>query len=54
MLDEIRLKLMRKRPTLDDLVQPNMTRDAKIAFRVALRRANKDQQKLLKKAAKIK
>ena len=54
MLDEIRLRLMRKKPTLDDLVQPNMTEDAKIAFRVVLRRAKREQQQLLKKAAKIK
>lgn len=52
MIDEIRLKLMKNKPTLDDIASSNMSKDAKIAFRVALRRSCKEQQKLLKQASK--
>lgn len=51
MTDEKRLKQMKTRPTLNDIAKPNMSEDAKVVFRVAMARAKKDQDKLLKKAA---
>lgn len=51
MSDEKRLKQMNKRPTLDEIVKPNMSEDAKVVFRVSMTRAKKDQDALLKKAA---
>jgi hypothetical protein len=53
MTDEKRLKLMKEKPTLSDIVKPNMSEDAKVVFRVAMARAKKDQDKLLQKAAKL-
>ena len=51
MTDEEKLKRMKKRPTLEDIVKPDMSEDAKVVFRVAMVRAKKEQDKLLKKAA---
>lgn len=53
MIDEIRLKLMKNKPTFDDIASPNMSDNAKVAFRVAIRRSCKEQRKLLKQAAKL-
>lgn len=53
MTDEKRLKLMKTRPTLNDIAKPNMSENAKVVFRVAMARAKKDQNKLLKKAATL-
>ena len=53
MLDEIRLKRMKKEITLDDIASPNMSKDAKVVLRVAMKRSCKDQEKLLKEAASL-
>lgn len=53
MVDEIKLKLMRRKPTLDDLVQPKLSEDARTVFRVAMKRADREQKQLLKKASKL-
>lgn len=53
MTDEKRLKLMKTKPTLNDMAKPNMSENAKVVFRVAMARAKKDQNKLLKKAATL-
>lgn len=53
MVDEIRLRLMKKKPTLDDIASPNMSNDAKVAFRVAMKRSCKEQEKILKEAASL-
>lgn len=53
MLDEIKLKRIKKEITLDDIASPNMSKEAKVVFRVAMRRSCKDQEKLLKKAASL-
>lgn len=50
MTDEKRLKLMKKKPTLKEIVKPNMSENAKVVFRVSMARAKKDQEALLKKA----
>ena len=50
MIDELRLKLMKRKPTLDDIVKSDVSKDVKIVFRVAMRRAEKDQKKISKKA----
>ena len=44
---------MKKKPTFDDVASPNMSDNAKVAFRVALQRSCREQQKLLKRAAKL-
>lgn len=54
MIDELKLKLMRKKPTFDDVVRSNNDPDVLTALRVAMNRAGKEQNKLLKKAAKMK
>jgi len=53
MIDEIKLKMMKKKPSIADLASPNLSEDAKVAVRVAMRRANKDQEKIAKKAAQL-
>lgn len=53
MTDEIKLRMMQKKPTLDDIVEPNMSSDAKVVFRVSMRRAKEDQRRLLKRATAI-
>lgn len=53
MVDEIKLRLMRNKPTLDDIVSSNMSENAKVVFRVAMKRSCKDQKKLLKKASSL-
>ena len=50
MKDKIKLSLMKNKPTMNDLVQPNMNNDAKIVLRVSLADADKDQAKILRKA----
>ena len=52
MIDEVKLKLMKDKPTFDDIASSNMSRNAKVVFRVAMRRSCREQQKLLKQAAK--
>ena len=54
MVDKIRLKLMRRKPTLDDIVKADTNSDADLVFRVSLVNASKDQKKVLEKAARIK
>lgn len=51
--DRIRLKLMKDKPTLDDVVKADTSTDTDLVFRVSLMNADKDQQKILKKAARI-
>ena len=53
MTDEKRFKLMKKKPTLNDMAKPEMSKNAKVVFRVAMARAKKDQAELLKKAASL-
>lgn len=53
MIDEIKLKIM-GRPSAAEMVKPQMSERAKVAVRVALRRSNREQRKLLQKAARIK
>jgi hypothetical protein len=53
MTDEKRLQQMKKKPTLNDMAKPNMSKNAQVVFRVAMARAKKDQDKLLKKAATL-
>lgn len=54
MTDEKRFKLMKRRPTLKEIVKPNMSEDAKVVFRVSMTRAKRDQDALLKKAQQYK
>ena len=54
MIDEIKLKLMRKKPTFDEIVRSNNDPRVMTMLRVAMNRAGKEQSKLLKKAAKMK
>lgn len=51
MIDEKRLKTMKRKPSLSEITKPNMSENAKVVFRVSMARAKKDQAKLLKKAA---
>ncbi|MBQ2638966.1 hypothetical protein IJF91_02795 [Candidatus Saccharibacteria bacterium] len=53
MVDEIKLRLMRRKPTLDDIANPNMSEEAKVVFRVAMKRSCQDQKKLLKQASNL-
>lgn len=53
MVDEIKLKLMKKKPTLDDIAKPEMSADAGVVFRVAVKRSCKEQTQLLRKAANL-
>lgn len=53
MTDEKRLKTMKTKPSLGEIVEPNMSENAKVVFRVSMARAKRDQAKLLKKAANI-
>lgn len=53
MVDEIKLKMMRNKPTFDDIVSSDMSEDAKVVFRVAMKRSCREQQRLLKQASKI-
>lgn len=51
MIDKIKLKFMKNKPTLDDMVSPNMSENARIIFRVSLSEAKREQDKIIKKAA---
>ena len=51
--DKIRLKLMKDKPTLDDVVKADTSTDTDLVFRVSLMNASRDQRRILKKAAKI-
>ena len=53
MIDEKRLKTMKRKPSLGEITKPNMSENAKVVFRVSMARAKKDQAKLLKKAASL-
>ena len=53
MVDRLRLRLMKKKPTLDDVVKADTNSDTDLVFRVSLVNASKDQQKILEKAARI-
>ncbi len=53
MSDNMRLKLMRKKPTLDDVVKADTNGDTDLVFRVSLVNASKDQQRVLEEAARI-
>lgn len=53
MVDEIKLKMMKNKPSFDDIASPNMSNNAKVVFRVAIKRSCEEQQKLLKQASKI-
>lgn len=53
MVDKIRLKLIKDKPTLDDLVKADTDSNTDLVFRVSLNNANRDQRELLKKAARI-
>ena len=50
MRDKIKLSLMKNKPTMSDLVKPNLSNDAKTVLRVSLADADKDQAKILRKA----
>ena len=50
MVDAIKLKLMKNKPTLDDIVESETDSKTDIVFRVSMVRANKDQEKILKQA----
>lgn len=52
MIDEIKLRLMKDKPSFDDLASSNMSENAKVVFRVAMRRSCKQQTKLLKSTQK--
>lgn len=54
MIDELKLKLMRKQPTFDEIVDDDDNPKVDLLLRVAMNRAGKEQNKLLKKAAKMK
>lgn len=51
MVDELKLKLIKTKPTFDEIASPKMSNDAKIVFRVAMQRSCRDQEKLLKQAS---
>ena len=53
MTDEVRLKNMKRKPSLSEVSEPNMSENAKVVFRVSMARARKDQARLLKKAARL-
>lgn len=53
-LDEIRFFFMRKKPTFADVVRTNNNPKVLLAVRVAMNRAGREQNKLLRKATKIK
>ena len=53
MVDKMKLKLMKKKPTLDDVVKADTDDDTDLVFRISLANASKDQQKVLEKAARI-
>lgn len=50
MVDEIRLKFMKNKPSFDDFASREMSENAKVVFRVAMRRSCKEQKRLLKEA----
>lgn len=53
MVDKIRLRFMKNKPTLDDLVKPELDSDSDLIFRIALKESAKDQERLLKKASRL-
>ena len=53
MVDEIKLKLMKEKPTLDDIAKPEMSANAEVVFRVAIKRSCKEQSQLLRKTANL-
>ena len=53
-LDEIKFLFMRKKPTFDDVARANNDPKVLLALRVAMNRAGREQNRLLRKAAKIK
>ncbi|MBQ3309334.1 hypothetical protein IJG78_01505 [Candidatus Saccharibacteria bacterium] len=53
MVDELKLKLIRKKPTMEDLVKSKVDSNTDIVFRVAMVRSNRDQEKILKEASTI-
>ncbi len=52
MIDELKLKIMRDKPTMDDIASPHKGEKAILAIRVAMRRAKKDQDKVIKEATR--
>lgn len=49
MIDEIKLKLMKNKPTLDDIVKADTDAKTDLVFRVAMKRADKEQQRIIEK-----
>ncbi len=47
---KLRLKLMKKKPTMNDLVSGEMSKKAEAVFLAAFKDAKKEQDKMLKKA----
>lgn len=48
-----RIMLMRKKPTINDLVRGELSKDSKAVFLAAFRDAKREQDKMLKKAKKM-
>ncbi len=49
-MDSLRLRFMKNQPTLVDLASPHPSKDAELVFRVAFKKAQKEQNKLLRRA----
>ena len=52
-MDVLKAKLMINRPTAVDLASPNPSKKARVILRAAMIEAGKEQNRLLKKAAKL-
>lgn len=53
-MDSLLLKILPQKPTLDDLVKPNLDRKSEMVFRATFKGAKKDQNRILKKARSTK
>lgn len=53
-MNKIKMLLMKKKPTLNDLAQPKMPKNAKIVFLASLEDAKREQDRILKQAKSLK
>ena len=52
-MDRLRLKTIKKKPTMAELAQPNMNKNAELIFRVSFDDARKEQEKILRQAKSL-
>lgn len=51
MVDEIKLKLIKTKPTFDEIASPKMSNSAKVVFRVAMQRSCDEQTRMLRRTS---